>query len=381
MAQTQISPSTNTFHTEEKPHSLFEKWAFLLILSIIFTLSFFTVHLGAGLMLGPMLAAVFCAVTGRHIKISRPFFNFAQAVLGALVVGAISATAMATISQHLWIVLFFTFSVIIVSLTMGATLTWRGVVPGTTALWGSSPGGASTMVAICGDFGADPKVAAFMLYFRVALVAFATSLVTYFALPNLSLSLSTLVKLSHELHFDLWSSLGLIAFGTALTLVARIPAVSLLSVLIIGVILKSFGLCDINAPYWLRVPAYTIIGWSIGMRFTKPVLKHVIRILPSVALSAGVVVGACALLSFPLAKLANIDLLSAYLATSPGGLDTIIIISAGAPVNLPIILALQTARMIAVLIVGPALAKPLGRWLEKHAAKPLTKEAEDEDKI
>lgn len=316
-----------------------------------------------------MIAAVICAVTGRNLKISRNFFNFAQAVLGALVAGALSAGAMATILAHWWVVVFFTFSVIIVSLGTGATLTWKGIVPGTTALWGSSPGGASTMVALCGDFGADPKVAAFMLYFRVALVAIATSLISYFTLPNVSLSLTSLLKVSHELHYDLWMSLILIALGTYSSFILRIPAVSLLSVLIIGIFLKSVGLCEINAPYWLRVPAYAIIGWSIGMRFTQPVLKHVLKILPAVAMSATIVVAVCGLLSFPLAKWAHIDLLSAYLATSPGGLDTIIIISAGAPVDLPIILALQTARMIAVLIVGPALAKPLGSWLEKHAQK------------
>ncbi|QCE32438.1 AbrB family transcriptional regulator [Acetobacteraceae bacterium] len=364
MSVLQPSPSSPTL--QEKPHSLFGSWVALVIISLLLTLAFFTVHLGAGLMLGPMIAAVICAVSGRNLKIKRPFFNFAQAILGALVVGTLSPHAMANILQHWWIVIFFTFSVIIVSLLMGATLTWKGVVPGTTALWGSSPGGASTMVAICGDFGADPKVAAFMLYFRVALVAFATSLVTYFTLPNVSLSLSGLFKLSQQLHYDLWASLILIAIGTALAFFARVPAVSLLSVLCIGTFLKTMGLFDINAPYWLRVPAYAIIGWSIGMRFTKPVLKHVIKILPAVALSSTIVVGACALLSFPLAKWAHIDLLSAYLATSPGGLDTIIIISAGTPVNLPIILALQTARMIAVLVVGPALAKPLGKWLETH---------------
>ena len=55
--------------------------------------------------------------------------------------------------------------------------------------------------------------------------------------------------------------------------------------------------------------------------------------------------------------IADIDPLTAYLATSPGGLDSVAIIAATAGVNIPFVMAFQTARLLLVVFTGPALAR------------------------
>jgi hypothetical protein len=46
-------------------------------------------------------------------------------------------------------------------------------------------------------------------------------------------------------------------------------------------------------------------------------------------------------------RLAHVDALTAYLATSPGGLDSVAIIAASTPrVDLPFVLALQSVRLL-----------------------------------
>jgi uncharacterized membrane protein AbrB (regulator of aidB expression) len=54
---------------------------------------------------------------------------------------------------------------------------------------------------------------------------------------------------------------------------------------------------------------------------------------------------------------AGIDPLTAYLATSPGGMDSVAIIGAASNVDLSFVMALQTLRLVIVLIVGPPLAR------------------------
>ena len=54
---------------------------------------------------------------------------------------------------------------------------------------------------------------------------------------------------------------------------------------------------------------------------------------------------------------ARVDALSAYLAMSPGGMDTVAIIAATSRVNVPFVLALQAVRLIAVIVFGPRLAR------------------------
>ncbi|MDF7674095.1 AbrB family transcriptional regulator [Acetobacteraceae bacterium ESL0709] len=340
------------------------RWLVLLGLSALITCFFLAIHLTAGFMLGPMIAAIILAISGHQPTISRPLFAVSQAVLASVVVSSLSLSVVMDIGHHWGVMLFSVFSVIIVSFFSGAVLAWFGIMPGTTALWGSSPGGASTMMLICGSFGADPRLAAFMLYFRVILVALATSLVAWLVTDT-----HHAPYLPPVLKGDTLPTLGLILITGTIGSRLKFPAAPLLLTMAVGAILQLSGLFTIATPQWLRIPAYMIIGWSIGLRFTKPVLQHAFRALPAVAFASTVMITVCALLAFPVAKLAHIDLLSAYMATSPGGLDTIIIISTGVKVALPFIIALQTARLLAVLAFGPLIAKPVGRWLENHSRR------------
>jgi membrane AbrB-like protein len=78
---------------------------------------------------------------------------------------------------------------------------------------------------------------------------------------------------------------------------------------------------------------------------------------------AGIValVGACSVIGWLLMRVAHIDMLTAYFATSPGGADSIAIIAAGTSVDVPFVMATQMSRFVAVLLLGPALAKRASR--------------------
>jgi uncharacterized protein len=67
------------------------------------------------------------------------------------------------------------------------------------------------------------------------------------------------------------------------------------------------------------------------------------------------------MIGWTLAHIAHLDGLTAYLATSPGGMDSVAIIAAGTPVDTPLVMAVQTGRFLAVLLLGPALAKGAAR--------------------
>ena len=66
-------------------------------------------------------------------------------------------------------------------------------------------------------------------------------------------------------------------------------------------------------------------------------------------------------LAWLLAHFAHGDPLTAYLATSPGGADTVAIIAATSPVDVPFVMAMQSARFIVVAFCGPAVARAVAR--------------------
>jgi len=82
-----------------------------------------------------------------------------------------------------------------------------------------------------------------------------------------------------------------------------------------------------------------------------------------VAGSALCLMALCAVLAWCLTRVAKVDALTAYLATSPGGLDSVAIIAASTPrVDLAFVLALQSVRLLFAIAFGPLIARLVVRY-------------------
>jgi acetoin utilization deacetylase AcuC-like enzyme len=95
--------------------------------------------------------------------------------------------------------------------------------------------------------------------------------------------------------------------------------------MILAATLQDTGILKLELPPVLLAASYAIIGWSIGLRFNRPILAHVARAFPAVAASISALILLCAGIGYLLAGFAHVDPLTAYLATSPGGVDAVAI--------------------------------------------------------
>jgi membrane AbrB-like protein len=158
-----------------------------------------------------------------------------------------------------------------------------------------------------------------------------------------------------------WPAFALTALligGSAATgLWLRIPAGAFLTPIAVGALLQDAGVMRIELPPWLLASAYLIVGWSIGLRFNRPILLHAAKAAPRVIASILCLLAICAGLAALLADLAHVDPLTAYLATSPGGADSVAIIAASSQVDMPFVMAVQTVRFVLVILTGPAIAR------------------------
>jgi membrane AbrB-like protein len=115
-------------------------------------------------------------------------------------------------------------------------------------------------------------------------------------------------------------------------------------------------------PPWLLATSYAMVGWSIGLNFTRPILRHAARALPQIIGSIVALIAFCGGMAFVISRLLGIDPLTAYLATSPGGMDSVAIIAAAARnVDISFVMALQSARFLVVLLIGPSVARLVAR--------------------
>ncbi|MBP1850830.1 AbrB family transcriptional regulator [Rhizobium halophytocola] len=334
------------------------RWAILVIVSGAAGTVFELMHLPAGLLLGPMIAAILVATNGARLSLPRKPYIAAQALIGTMIAQSLDGAILKRVAEEWYVFGPMVVSIVAVSATLGYVLARRQVLPGTTAVWGTSAGAASAMVLMAEAYGADARLVAFMQYLRVVCVASAAALMAAFVfnVPDSGQTAS----------FDLfppvdWIALLVTLVATAVLAYAgnrlRIPAATMLTPMIGMALLHSLGILPIELPPWLLALAYAMIGWRIGLAFTRRLLRHAARALPQVLLSIGVLIGFGGLLAFLLWALVGVDPLTAYLATSPGGLDSIAIIASSTHVDVPFVLALQTCRFLLILAVGPTLSR------------------------
>jgi len=247
-------------------------------------------------------------------------------------------------------------AVIASSSTLGWLLTHWRVLPGTTAVWGSSPGAATAMMLMAAAYGADIRLVAFMQYVRVLLVALVATVVARVWAPGAVGPAIGAAWFPPIAWIPFAETLLLVGFGTLSARLRRIPAAPLLLPLGLGIALQHLGWLTIELPPWLLVVSYTLIGWNTGLGFNRTILRHAAQALPRVVASILVLMAVCGALSALLVTVAGIDPLTAYLATSPGGADSAAIIAIASHVDVAFVMAMQTTRLALVLLIGPGLA-------------------------
>ena len=338
-------------------------WAVLLALSAALGFALNRAAIPAALLLGPMIAAIALALSGVRLSVPRWGFMAAQAIVGCLIARSLTASTVVSMVRHWPTMLAVVLATILAGALVGWVLVRLRALPGTTAAWGSSPGAASAMIVMAEDFGADIRLVAFMQYLRVVVVVLSASMVSRLLVGHVAaarapgLSMPFLVP---------WQSLvptvAIAAVGALIGRQLRIPAGPLLVPMIFGAVLETTKLVEIMLPSWLLEIAYAIIGWYVGLAFNRHVIVYALRAIPQLLLGTLLLIALCAVSAVVLTLLLDTDPLSAYLATSPGGLDSVAIIAIGSHADLPFVLALQTLRMFMVIITGPAIAKLISRY-------------------
>ena len=166
----------------------------------------------------------------------------------------------------------------------------------------------------------------------------------------------------------LLATLALGVGGAIIGVKSKIPAGALLVPMFVGAPLSASHMLTITLPPWLLAICYALVGWSIGLRFTRETVLYAWKQLPVILASIFTLIALCGGLAFALHEAAGTDALTAYLATSPGGADAVAIIAASSRVDLPFVMAMQIGRLLVALLVGPTLARMIARWAGSDAA-------------
>lgn len=344
------------------PRPAWLQWAALALVSVLFAAVLHWARFPAALLVGPMLAGIIGGVNGMTVRLPTMAMSGAHAIVGCLVAASISPSFFPAFLE-IWPV---TLGVVIATLVASSFLgwlisTWR-VLPGTTAVWGAAPGAATAMVLMAGAFGADERLVAFMQYLRVIVVTAASALVARMWMEGSAAELPQPDWLAPVDLPAFAATIAIAAAGALLGRLARLPSPYFLGPLFLAVPLELGGLLTIELPEWLLAVSYTAVGWTIGLKFTVETLRTVRQAIFQILGSIVVLVAFCGGLAWLLVVYAGVDPLTAYLATSPGGMDAVAIIAAASStVDISFVMVVQMLRFMIVLVFGPALARAVAR--------------------
>lgn len=345
------------------------QWSFLLGLSALFAGILEWAELPAALLVGPMLAAILCGTNGAEVRVPRRIFAGAQAVVGCLIAASIQPEILAAFLEDWPLFLGAVLATVAASSALGYLISRWQVLPGTTGVWGSAPGAATAMVLMAEAFGADARLVAFMQYLRVIFVSMAAALIARSFVDTSGVEVPGIVWFP-PIEWPAFSATILVALvGGALGYLIRLPSPFFLGAMLVGAVVHLGLGVELQLPEWLLATSYALVGWTIGLNFNRLILRHATRALPQIIGSILVLMAFCAGLAWLLIHFAGIDPLTAYLATSPGGMDSVAIIAAASQnVNLSFIMALQMARFLFVLIFGPPISRLVARRLRGRVA-------------
>ncbi len=341
------------------------QWAALLGLSIVLVVPLELTGFPAALLLGPMIAAIALGIGDARVRVAGPLFILAQGVIGLMMARALPSEIFVELVRDWPIYALGIGSVVLVAAGLGILLARLKVLPGTTAIWGSAPGAATTIVIMADAFGADARLVAFMTYLRVALVALAASLVARIAVPDGGTA-PPVEWFAAIRPVPFAETAGVLVVSLVAARLLRLPAGAIFLPIVLGTLLQNFAGLEIELPPALLALCFAVVGWTIGLRFTRDILLHAWRALPAVVGSMVGLVAACAVFALLLVWLAGVDPLTAYLATSPGGADSVAIIAANSAVDVPFVMAMQAGRLLVVTLMGPALARYIAtrKWAQ-----------------
>ncbi|MGL6205851.1 MAG: AbrB family transcriptional regulator, partial [Giesbergeria sp.] len=291
-------------------------WAVLALGSALLAALLLALHVPAAVLLGCMIVGMALALRGTALAVPRPVFATGQGLMGCLMAHSLQPQHLGSVAQDWPMFLGATVLLIGVSTALGVWLMRRQVMPGTTALWGMTPGAA--MVVMAEDYGADARLVAFMQYTRVLVVTLVSALVARAVLGPAPEGTASTALWAGASVSGLATTAALVLGGVLLAPRVPLPGGALVLPLLGTALVQGLWGLEPALPPALMGLAYAVLGWSVGLRFTHAIALHALRTLPQVLLCIALLMLVGLATATALVLGTGMDPLSAFLATCPG---------------------------------------------------------------
>ena len=297
----------------------------------------------AWILAGILGAGSVALVTEEDLPVNEHLFTFARGTVGVL-----AALPLVGMNPLPYLLPGVVAGAVVIGMGFvgGLVLANHGVSRETGVL-SLLPGGASLMPALARDAGADIRYVSLSQYLRLLIVSVS--------LPLVASQFSTASHTDADPAWWMWLLVpGLIVAGAVVGRLVRLPNPSVFGPMLLTALVGAGVDVEIVPPPLLSIVGFLAIGWMCGGGLSVPSLRQFSRLLPAtLAYIAGLML-ACAGMGWLMAKWLGLSFYEGYLATSPGALETVLVLATS-----PAVVALQVIRLIMVILFAGWLPKIL----------------------
>jgi len=322
------------------------RWLVAAPLSVALGLLFSFLGVPAAWILAGILGAGSVAlVTEEDLPVNEHLFTFARGTVG--VFAALPLVGMNPLPYLLPGVV--AGAVVIGMGFVGGLILANHGVSRETGVLSLLPGWASLMPAIARDVGADIRYVSLSQYLRLLIVSLT--------LPLVASQFTSVTRTELDPYWWMWLLVpALIVGGVFAGKLLKFPNPSVFGPMALTVLVGVLVDVTIVPPRLLSIVGFLAIGWMCGGGLNVPALRRFSRLLPAtLAYIAGLML-ACAGMGWLMAKWLGLSFYEGYLATSPGALETVLVLATS-----PAVVALQVIRLIMVILFAGWLPRILKR--------------------
>jgi membrane AbrB-like protein len=287
----------------------------------------------------------------------------AQAVVGVAMGSLVDLETLRTVAGNWLPVLAVTVATLALSLGAGLLLRLqRGISP-VTGAFSMIAGGASGIIVMARELGADERMVAVLQYLRVLLIVVLMPVVATVAYgASTGGGDAAPAEGAAGWPVGLLFTVGCCVVGLVVGRLVRLPVAALLGPMVAAAVVDLTGVGrGAEVPGLVASAAFLLIGLQVGLSFTRESLQTIGRALPvALAVIVGLIVTSAGL-GAVLSAATGVSALDGYLATTPGGLYAVLATASDLGADVTFVLSVQVLRLFVMLLSAPLLA----RWLRR----------------
>ena len=334
----------------------------ILLLAIVFGFLGDFLHLPIAWLLAPMIVGIIFALTkGTAQSIPRSFNLVGQGIVACVTASRFSLDTLATAWDYLLPLSLCIAITGSLSLLNGYLIHKFTNIDFYTSFLGCIPGTGVSLVAMSEEIGADAIAVAVLQYLRILLVSLIVPIFAglYFgdSLPEYVATVQ--VVNSNRFSTAIVSNLALITviatIGIWLSKKINLPSASFLGPFLSCLFLFGFFPTIAVIPPIIFTIGLFLLGLSIGVKFERQIVTKLFKAVLLDILLVVLLIIACLLVGYVFHLITQVDLMTAILGSTPGGISAMMatVIELGG--NSGLVLTMQMTRMLLILMLTPLL--------------------------